>query len=93
MFIDSADEIMFMSEHVLWFYLCVFLLNFACFSICVCKNVSVSPSAFHCVYLSAFMRAPVFIDTANGFSAGSKFVCPVTQHGSQFIRQAFRIEA
>lgn len=51
----------------------------------VCKNVSVS--------VHALMRVSVFIDIANGFSAGPKFVCSVTQYGSWFIRQAFRIEA
>lgn len=39
------------------------------------------------------MRVSLFIDIANGFSAGQKFVCSVTQYGSRFIRQAFRIEA
>lgn len=35
----------------------------------------------------------LFIDRANGLSAGSKFICSATQYGSQFIKPAFRMEA
>ena len=59
----------------------------------VCKSVSTSICVSLWVCIRAFMRASVFIDIANGFSAGPKFVCSVTQYCSRFIRQAFGIEA
>lgn len=59
----------------------------------VCENVTVAVCVSLCARAHAFTRVSVFIDIANGFSAGPKFVCSVTQYGSPFIRQAFRIEA
>ncbi len=58
-----------------------------------CKNMSVSVCISLCARVHVFMRVSVFIDIANGFSAGPNLVCSVTQYGSCFIRQAFRIEA
>lgn len=74
-----------MAVKCLLFALCAFVF--------LCLRTHLPPSAFHCVCLHAFMHVSVFIDIANGFSAGPKFVCSVTQYGSWFIRQAFRIEA
>lgn len=61
--------------------------------LCVCKTMTASICISLCVLIHAFMHVCRFINIANGFSAGPKFVCSVTEYGSRFIRQVFRIEA
>lgn len=54
----------------------------------MCAITRASAPVFHCTHSCT----RVFINTANGLSAGATFVCSVTQPGSRFIRRVFRAE-
>lgn len=90
MFVDKANGIKLMSEYVI----CVFkgplnVLSPFCACLHMCAITRASTPAFHCTRSCMC----VFINIANGFSAGPTFVCSVTRPGSRFIRRAFRAEA
>lgn len=88
MFVDKANGIKLMSD------ICVFkgplkVLSPFCARLRMCAITRASTPAFHCTRSCMC----VFINIANGFSAGATFVCSVTQPGSRFIRRVFRAEA
>lgn len=89
-FVDKANGIKLMPGDVI----CVFKgpLNIlsplsACLHMCAITRASTP--AFDCTRSCMC----VFINRANGFSAGPTFVCSVTQPGSRFMRQVFGAEA
>lgn len=89
-FVDRANGIKLMSEYVI----CVLkgpLNTLSPFSarLHMCAITRASTPAFDCTRSCMC----VFINTANGFSAGPSFVCSVTQPGSRFMRRVFRAEA